>query len=58
MNPFKFFNGDVHDGTPSHNGVTDPFLIQLSEDIFDYCDWVYSCTLSIDDERNQDSLIL
>jgi hypothetical protein len=56
MNQFKFFRENVN--IKKYNGVTNPFLIELSENIFSYSDWIYSSMLSVDYDTNQDSLII
>ena len=56
MAKFKFFNNGQLPHRPSHNGVTDQYLIELSELIWTYSDWVYTTMLSIDD-NGQDTLL-
>ena len=56
MKKFKFLQNNE---TPHlHNGVTNSFLIELSEEILSYSDWIYSSGLHIDTDQNQDSLII
>lgn len=57
MAEFKFFNNGQLPGRPLHNGVTDQYLIELSELIWTYSDWVYTTMLSIDDDNGQDILL-
>ena len=56
MKKFKFLQNNE---TPHlHNGVTNSFLIELSEEILSYSDLIYSSGLHIDTDQNQDSLII
>jgi hypothetical protein len=56
MRKFKFLLDN--ETRQQHNGVTNSFLIELSEEILSYSDWIYSSMLTIDPNRNQDSLII
>ena len=58
MKPIKFYSEFATNGEFLFNGVTDSFLIHLSEEIVKYSDWINSVTLSIDEYRSQDSLII
>jgi hypothetical protein len=57
MNKFKFFNGFSPIERDSHNGVTDPFLIRLSRDIWSYSDWISSVMLTNYNGNTEDFLI-
>ncbi len=57
MAKFKFLNNANQSERPLHNGVTDPYLIQLSEQIWNLSDWVYSSMLTVDGNIGQDALI-
>lgn len=57
MNKFKFFNGLSTIERDSLNGVTDPFLIRLSRDIWSYSDWISSVMLTNFNGNTEDYLI-
>jgi hypothetical protein len=57
MKKFKFFKGIIPIERDSNNGVTDPFLIRLSRDIWSYSDWISSVTLTNYNGNTEDFLI-
>jgi hypothetical protein len=57
MKKFKFFKGIIPIERDSNNGVTDPFLIRLSRDIWSYSDWISSVTLTNHNGNTEDFLI-
>lgn len=58
MKNFKFLNGIIQMERNRYNGVTNQYLIELSEEIWYLSSWIESVMLSIDVEVNQDSLII
>lgn len=58
MKKFKFFIGLMPNGNDRYNGVTDPYLIQLSEEIINYSSWIESVRVDFDMEENQESLMV
>ena len=54
---FKFFKGYEPIHRDRYNGVTDPYLIQLSEEIWSYSTWIKRVALSSDFNGNGDTLM-
>ena len=48
-NKFKFFKGCEPIPRDRYNGATDPYLIQLTQEISSYSDWIYSVMITSDD---------
>jgi hypothetical protein len=57
MAKFKFLSIENQRERQLHNGVTDPYLIQLSEQIWNLSDWIYSTMLTVDEDTGQDALV-
>ena len=49
MKNFKFLNGYQPIQRDRYNGATDPYLIQLTQEISSYSDWIYSVMITSDD---------
>ncbi len=58
MKNFKFLNGVIEIERNRYNGVTDQYLIELSEELLHLSCWIESVMLTNDTEVNQDSLII
>jgi len=57
-NKFKFFKGIIPIERDRYNGVTDPYLIGLSRDIWSYSDWISSVMLTNYNGDTEDLLIV
>lgn len=57
MKNFKFLNRIDSVERRLHNGVTDQYLIELSEQIWNISDWIYTTMLVVDEDTGQDTLI-
>jgi hypothetical protein len=58
MKKFKFFERPLQFGIDSHNGVTDPNLIELSSAIWSCSDWITSVYLTNNNGDTEDCLII
>ena len=58
MKKFKFFKGIIPVERDLYNGVTDPYLIRLSRDIWSYSDWISSVMLTNYNGGTEDLLIV
>ena len=58
MKKFKFFKGIIPIERDRYNGVTDPYLIRLSRDIWSYSDWISSVMLTNYNGDTEDLLIV
>ena len=58
MKKYKFLKSIVPDEVALNNGVTDTYLMQLSNEIMSYSDWIFSTTLIIDEETGLDTLMV